>query len=79
MKPPQKITKKQTKGLQKIAKNIVRQSAFHRENIISYFKVMIDASRDEFFEDSCDQLNSFLAYCYNEAIITAQKKKLEMK
>lgn len=63
-----KITSLQIKILTWIAKKIVIQSHHHKSNIITYYKILKDAARDEFSEDNKVTLNSFLTECNEIAL-----------
>lgn len=56
------------KTLEKIAKTTVTQGYYHRQNIISFYKTLIDAARKEFTEDNKTSLDSFLRECHEEAL-----------
>jgi len=58
------ITKFQIWLLKKIAKRITIQSHMHKENIITYYKIMYDAARSEFTEDNKPTLDGFLKECH---------------
>jgi len=68
-----KITRFQTSILKWIARKIVIQSHRHKTNIITYYRVLADAARDEFREDNGITLNSFLIECHSESLLSSQQ------
>ena len=60
-----KITLLQKTKLIKIAQSIVRQGPHHRENIVTFYRILRDEARLEFTEDNKPTLDSFLTECYS--------------
>ena len=58
------ITKLQKCVLHCVARKIVRQSFDHKNNIITYYKIIADVAKKEFTEESKQSLNSFLIECH---------------
>ena len=52
--------------LEWICKSIVIQGPNHRNNIITYYKVIRDAAIEEFTEENESSLDSFLKECHSE-------------
>ena len=63
-----KITKFQIAVLRWIAKKIVVQSHEHTSNIITYYRIMADAARDEFYADNKATLDSVLKECHEDSL-----------
>ena len=63
-----KITNLQLRILHWIAKKIVRQSHYHKNNIIDYYRVIAEAARDEFTEDNKFTLDDFLKECHEASL-----------
>lgn len=61
------MTGKERKRLKKIANRIVIQSECHTDNIVEYFKVMVEAARAEFREDNDTTLDYFLLEQFQNA------------
>ncbi len=53
--------------LKRIAKRIVTQSQFHRNNIVDYLKIILEAAGDEFTEDNRPTRIGFIDDCYDDA------------
>lgn len=62
------ITRMQLFILSWIAKKIVIQSWYHKQNIIDYYKVVNDAARNEFREDNKPTLDDFLSECHRVSL-----------
>lgn len=63
-----KITDLQIRLLSWIAKKIVKQSHCHEKNIIKYYKIIAEAARNEFIEDTRPGLDAFLIECHQESL-----------
>lgn len=56
--------------LKRIARKAVRQGWHHAANMTLYYKILNDAARTEFNEDSGIALNAFLKERHQEALPT---------
>lgn len=54
--------------LKRISKKIVRQSNSHRSNIVEYFRIMSNATENEFTEDNKQTHDDFLRECSEESM-----------
>ena len=61
-----KITWFQKIILKWICRKIVIQSYEHKNNIIEYYKIIYNVSKNEFYEDNKLTLNYFLQECFDE-------------
>lgn len=61
------ITKFQKLLLRKICKKIVRQGCYPENNIVEYYRIMLEAAEKEFTEDNIPTLQGFLANCFFES------------
>lgn len=57
------MTWRERRKLRKIARRITIQSREHQNNITEYFRVMMEAARQEFCEDDRPTLEAFLREC----------------
>lgn len=62
-----KITRLQSFILKRIAGSIVKQSQYHRSNIIEYYRIINDAAKNEFNNDNEPTLSSFLSECFDNS------------
>jgi len=62
------MTPQQKKRLEKIARKIVIQSPEHANNIVDYFKIIIEAVDNEFVEDARPTRDAFLTELLARAI-----------
>jgi len=61
------ITPKEERKLKKIASRIVVQSHEHRENIIRFYRTLVEEAMEQFREDNRPTLEWFLKECHEEA------------
>ena len=54
--------------LKKTADQLVIQGFHHRQRIIKYFSILVNAARNEFTEDNKPTLDCFLKECLQEAL-----------
>ncbi len=62
------ITKWQIWLLTCIANKIVIQSADHKNNIITFYSVLVKAARRQFTEDNAATLDCFLTECHAKSL-----------
>jgi hypothetical protein len=62
------ITYFQKRLLRWIAKKIVIQSHCHKDNIIAYYEILVEAARKQFNEDNKPTLDCFLVECHQKAL-----------
>ena len=62
------LTKLQVFILTRICKTLVIQGPSHELNIIEYYKIINEAARKEFTEDSKVTLDTFLADCHARSL-----------
>ena len=67
------LTRLQSYLLRKVARVLVIQGPFHRARIIAYYRVLIEAAREEFREDNKMTLDDFLQECHEAALGTLKK------
>ena len=53
--------------LKKLARFIVKHAGCRKENLISYFRIILDEANQHMIEDSYPHLDAFVAGCYKEA------------
>lgn len=73
------MTGKERKSLRKIAKRVIIQSPSHTENIVEYYKIIVEAARKEFFEDNEVTLYKFLLELFQKAFIDMSNFKKELE
>jgi hypothetical protein len=61
------MTKFQTWWLKRLAKHAVIQGDHHYK-IVEFYSVLIEAARDEFFEDNKITFDRFLQKCHQDAL-----------
>jgi len=54
--------------LKLLFKKYVKQDHYHEYRIIKMYKMIREASRNEFIEDSDTSLNSFLKECFDKSL-----------
>lgn len=54
--------------LKRICKKLVLQGPSHKEYITEYYRIMCDAARNEFTEDTVPGLHSFLKECFEKGL-----------
>lgn len=67
------ISDKEKSILSNLCEKLVKQGSFHRENIVEYFGIMINATKNEFTEDNQPTVNAFMVECLEEAISRSNK------
>ena len=63
-----RITKLQVRILRWIVRKLVIQSHEHQRNITEYYRILVDAAREEFREDNRATLDHFLKECHDTAL-----------
>lgn len=66
------ITTLQRWFLKRITREVVRQGN-HRSRIIEFYRLLVDAAREEFTEDNKPTLDCFLEECHREALESKEK------
>ncbi len=62
------ITNFQIKVLKWLAKKVVIQSNAHKDNIITYYRILAKAAQEEFREDTKYTLDAFLIECHKASL-----------
>lgn len=56
-------------ALKYICKKLVKQGFDHENDIKEYYKIIVDAAREEFIEDNKPNLDAFLQECFLNSIL----------
>ena len=60
--------------LRMICERLVEQGPMHQKRITAYYRIMREAARKEFYEDSRPTLDAFLAECHADRPAKAEER-----